>query len=456
MARLGFQPPARSNAFVPPPAGQVRDGELPLSICMIVKNEAENLPPLLASVAPLGAELVVVDTGSTDETVEIARKAGARVFHSEWTGDFASARNVSLGHARRPWILWLDADDRLPAESVEPLRKLALQRPVKAWSFVVKNTVDGGLTGSEFSQLRMFPNHPRLRFTGAVHEQVYPALVALGIPFEYLSVLIHHTGYTDPDTVKRKQIRNRDILQREIERTGGYAMSWFQLGTTHAECGESAEAERCYRRSLECIAQGDADVHLKGILPSLAASLRVKEDDWAGARSVLEELLDPDPSGWHPHQMAMVAEVWLRTGSTDEAIGFYEKAYTPPQAKVLLPVDPKRASMQPLQNLSEYWKGVGQESLAVEFLRLLRGVLEDRFPPRRALPDAYLRFGQPARAAELYAWCIDKDGEDPGIWAGLVRATAMSGDPESAAGFLDAGLARWPSDPELKRLLQGG
>jgi len=455
MARLGFHP-TRTTAPAPAVKPHQAPGELPLSICMIVKNEAENLPPLLASLAPLGAELIVVDTGSTDETVEIARAAGAKVFHSEWTGDFASARNVSLSHARRSWILWLDADDRIPPESIEPLRKLAAQRPVKAWSFVVKNTVDGGVTGTEFSQLRMFPNHPRLRFTGAVHEQVYPALVALGIPFEYLDVMVHHTGYTDPETVKRKQIRNREILRREIDRNGGSAMSWFQFGTTLAECDEDAEAEVCYRKSLDEIAKGDADVQLKGILPYLAAMLRVRKDDWKGARAILEELLDPDPSGWHPHQMTLVAETWLRTGSIEEAIGFYEKAYTPPQAKVLLPVDPKKASLQPLQNLAEYWKGVGNDALGLEFLRLLRSVIDNRFPPRRALPDAYLRYGQPARAAELFAWCIDKDGEDPGVWAGLVRATAMSGNPESAAGFLDAGLSRWPADPELRRLAQGG
>lgn len=449
MARLGFQP-VRPVASAKPVRAQ--DGRFPVSICLIVKNEEANLPGLLESIAPLGAELVVVDTGSTDGTVAIAERAGAKVVHWAWRGDFAAARNISLDHATRPWILWMDADDRLPASSIDPLRELARRKPAAAYTFLVKNTTNGGASGAEFSQLRMFPNHPRLRFTGAVHEQVYPALKALGIPFEYLPIVVHHTGYIDRDVIRQKQERNRDILRQEVLRKPDEAITWFQLGAAHADTDEAVEAEACFRRSLDLIAKGDPDHHLKSILPSHVALLRIKKEDWQGARAVFEELVDPDPSTWHPNQISIVGQVWLRAVSPESATEWFDKAYTPPQAKVLLPVDPKTTSILPLQNLAEYWRGVGKEELALEFLRLLRSVVDDSFPPRRAIPDAYLANGLPARAAELYAWCVDKDGEDPGVWAGLVRATAMAGDPDSAAGFLDAGLAKWPRDPELARL----
>jgi hypothetical protein len=68
--------------------------------------------------------------------------------------------------------------------------------------------------------------------------------------------------------------------------------------------------------------------------------------------------------------------------------------------------------------------------------------------------DAYLLNGMPERAASLYAWCIDVDGEDPALWAALVRATAMAGDAQAAVGFLEAGLARWPEHPELVSFAQ--
>lgn len=454
MARAGFHPSKQTT----PSASKVvpsAKGTFPLSICMIVKNEEANLPALFDSLSMLGAELVVVDTGSTDATVEIAKAAGAKVVHWAWRGDFAAARNVSLDHATRPWILWMDADDRLPAASVEPLRAIVGQKPTKAYTFLVKNTTNGGATGAEFSQLRMFPNHPRLRFTGAVHEQVFPALSALGIPFEYLPVVVHHTGYIDQETIRHKQQRNREILRDSVRRSDAGAIQWFQLGSANSDLGDFDEADACFVKALDLIAKGDPDHHLKSIIPTHMAVMRIKAEDWKGAHAVFERHLDPDPSTWHPNQISIVGQVWARAVSPQAAIEWFDKAYTPPQRKVLLPLDPKTTSVVPLQNLAEYWRGLGKEDLAVEFLRMLKSVLLDDFPPRRAVADAYFRHGMAARAAELYAWCIEVDGEEPGVWAGLVRATAASGDPDTAARFLDAGLSKWPGHPELSGLAKG-
>ena len=409
MTRHGFHP-SHKPGHAPFAVSVPRDnGIFPLSICVIAKNEESNLPGLLESIAPLGAELVVVDTGSTDATVSIAQSAGAKVVHWAWRGDFAAARNVSLDHATRPWILWMDADDRLPEASIAPLRELVRQPPVKAFTFLVKNTTNGGTTGAEFSQLRMFPNHRRLRFTGAVHEQVYPALTALGVPFEYLSVVVHHTGYIDKETIRHKQERNREILRGAVKEPDAGAIQWFQLGSANSDLDDLEEAEACFRKALDFIAKGDPDHHLKSIIPAHVAVLRIKKEDWAGARAVFEELLDPDPSTWHPNQISIVGQVWVHAVSPQAATEWFDKAYTPPQRKILLPLDPKTTSVIPLQNLAEFWRGMGKEDLAVEFLRMLKSVMMDEFPPRRAVADAYLRHGMAARAAELYAWCIDLD-----------------------------------------------
>ncbi len=91
---------------------------------LIVKNEAHNLRACIASFADLADEIIVVDTGSTDDTVAIARKLGAKVFHFPWIDDFAAARNESLRHATGDWIFWMDADDRLDDVNRERLRRL--------------------------------------------------------------------------------------------------------------------------------------------------------------------------------------------------------------------------------------------------------------------------------------------------------------------------------------------
>jgi len=423
-----------------------------ISLCMIVKNEAENLPDLLLSVAPLEARLVVVDTGSTDRTVDIARDAGAEVVSWAWRSDFAAARNVSLDHAgNSPWIFWMDADDRLPAESAMRVLEIASGAPDRAVSFLVKNTLDGGSTGSEFSQIRMFPNHPRLRFHGAVHEQVYPSLAELGVTIDFSGILVHHTGYTDPDTIKRKQARNQEILRTRVRSGEGGAIQWYQLATTEMDLGNIVEAERGFRKALDLIRKGDPDKHLASVLPSHLASLRLSTGDVDGAYAVYKETLDPDPATWHPNQTSLVAEVWEKVEGADAAMEFWEKAFTPRVRQALLPVDPKLVSIKPLQTLAEHWRSRGRESLGVEILKILKEVLQDRRPPRSSLADAYLREGLPARAAELYAWCLEKDGEDPVVWAGLVRALREAGSIEQAEGFRQAGLEKWPGHPEFAK-----
>ncbi len=413
---------------------------------MIVKNEAANLPALLRSIEPLEAELVVVDTGSSDDTVAIARAAGAKVVSWEWRSDFAAARNVSLEQARQPWILWLDADDRVPAASLPAILEACSKIPDKAYSFLIKNTTDEGQTGSEFSQIRMFPNHPRLRFTGAVHEQVYPALMELGIPFEHSQILIHHTGYTDPETVKAKQARNRAILEARVASGEGGAIQWYQLGTTMQDLGDLDEAEKGFRKSLELVRAGDPDQHLASVLPSHLAMLHLTREDVQGAYDIYRETLDPDPATWHPNQTSLVAQVWARVEGIDAALEYWEKAFTPSVRQALLPVDPKLVSILPLQTLAEHWKSRGEQELAIEILKILKAVLENQRPARSSLPEAYLRHGKPERAAELFAWCLEKDGEDPGVWALLVEALRRSGQAERARVFAEAGRSKWPAD----------
>src|SRR5205807_4207160 len=95
-----------------------------VSLCLIVKNEEDNLPACLGSAADLVDEVVVVDTGSQDRTKEVAARFGAKVFDFPWVDDFAAARNESLRHATGDWAFWMDADDRLDADNRGKLRSL--------------------------------------------------------------------------------------------------------------------------------------------------------------------------------------------------------------------------------------------------------------------------------------------------------------------------------------------
>ena len=118
-----------------------------VSLCLMVRNEEEKLAACLQSAGDLVDETIVVDTGSTDGTRELAAKLGARVFEFPWCDDFAAARNECIRHAAGEYILWMDADEVVDSSNREKLRALFKALPVSSQSSVVnsKKTEDNGL-----------------------------------------------------------------------------------------------------------------------------------------------------------------------------------------------------------------------------------------------------------------------------------------------------------------------
>lgn len=189
---------------------------LALSCCIIVKNEVRCISSLLRNISAISDQIVVVDTGSTDNTAEIAKDIGAEVTLFPWTNSFSDARNKSLECASHPWIFYIDADDYLPESSLQSLKDLKKEDPTKAYySFVIRSTQDG-ITGISSAQIRMFPNMDGLKFRYRVHEQIRPALIQNGIPIVQTDIEVIHAGYTDRETVSDKQQRNLELLKKDL------------------------------------------------------------------------------------------------------------------------------------------------------------------------------------------------------------------------------------------------
>jgi glycosyltransferase involved in cell wall biosynthesis len=170
---------------------------LPLSVCLIVRDEEHNLAQALASVTPVAAEVVVVDTGSTDRTVEVAREHGARVHHFTWIDDFSAARNFCIQHASQPSILSLDADERLEPDSLPALAAYCAARTGKAGRVLRTNVdADGTTILSVESLTRLHPNQPGFRYHGRIHEQL--RLHGEAPPPAQTRVRLVHTGYVFP------------------------------------------------------------------------------------------------------------------------------------------------------------------------------------------------------------------------------------------------------------------
>src|SRR5271165_1162863 len=163
----------------------------PVSLCMIARNEESNLLPCLEPLAGLLEEIILVDTGSTDQTKESARRLGATVFDFPWIDDFSAARNESLVHANCPWIFWMDADDRV--DPVNRVRLEALFAGLLGDNTAYRMRCMGTDGGSVTEHIRLFRNLPEARWQHRVHEQILPALSLLGAVVKPSDVVIHHT-----------------------------------------------------------------------------------------------------------------------------------------------------------------------------------------------------------------------------------------------------------------------
>ena len=197
---------------------------LKISACVIVKNEEANLPRWLAWAKALADEMVVVDTGSTDRTAELARKAGASVYSFEWRKDFSAAKNFALRKAKGDWIVFLDADEYFSEEDIpkvrEHIQRLDKDRNVGGFICPLFN-IDadrGGVILFTSVQLRVFRRHPDIRYHGAVHEM----LRFVGKQWRTVQVedvRVWHTGYSS-GAMRRKLERDIEILEEERKRRG--------------------------------------------------------------------------------------------------------------------------------------------------------------------------------------------------------------------------------------------
>jgi tetratricopeptide (TPR) repeat protein len=221
------------------------------------------LPACLESVAGLFDDIVVLDTGSTDRTKEIAAQLGARVADFPWVDDFAAARNECLKHARGAWIFWMDADDRLDAENREKLGVLLGGLKDENVAFVMKcRCLAEADTGSAtvVDHVRLFRNHPDIRWHYRVHEQILPALRRLGTTVRWTDVVIDHVGYVDSELRGRKRERDLRLLRLEDAEHPDDPFTLFNLGSIYHEQGQPGQALPFLHRSLERSQPGDSIV----------------------------------------------------------------------------------------------------------------------------------------------------------------------------------------------------
>jgi len=264
-----------------------------LSLSMIVRDEAAQIEACLRSVQGFADELVVVDTGSTDNTVALAQAMGARVEQIEWPGDFAPARNQALQFVSGDWVLVLDADEQLRPEAMAPLRALMAQPDVLVINLLRH---ERGAVQSPYSNVsRLFRRHPAIRWSRAYHSMVDDSVAALLQREPQWRIAdcpepaLIHDGYR-PELLAQgnKPQRLREAMEAELQERPGDPYASAKLGSLEVAEGNLERGVTLLRQGLE---QCPSDAHPERYELLLHLALAEASRDPAAAAALYRQAL---------------------------------------------------------------------------------------------------------------------------------------------------------------------
>ena len=362
------------------------------------------LPRTLAAIKPAVDEIIVVDTGSTDSTIEIAKSFGATVIEREWTGSFSDARNVSIDAATGDWFLYLDADEVLVSEDVDRLRALLGQTWREAFYMHETNFTGDEGTGVSVvhSALRLFRNRPNYRFSGRLHEQI-----ALHMPayaperMAQSPVRINHYGYLGVvRESKDKARRNLELLLAQQRETPEHALGGFFHYNLGSEYFANADVDKAVEEFEVAIRKVEADnTYWHEYVPSLV--LRSVKALRAAGRNDEALRRSEQGLGHFPGFTDLVYEQGMSSLGLEreqDAVTFFERAIEMGDAP------------------SKYTAMLGAGT----------------FMPRIVLATLHLNRGQWAPALDLLGWCVEHHTEHVGTVYPYTTALLQSGEEPEA------------------------
>jgi len=422
-----------------------------LSLCMIVKNEEKNLGECLKSAQGLADELIVTDTGSADRTIEIAQSYGAKIEHFTWVKDFSAARNHSISKATGRWIIWLDADDRLPQKTIEELRRmLSAETPNKVFFLVICNSIDEGRTGSRFSQIRVFPNNPKIRFKGRIHESPLANIRDLRLEERQIPLEIFHTGYEDPELLKEKQRRNLELFN--VEYPDPMKMdpnTMFHYATYFEIVNDYDSAIKWYKTALEKAKKEHYDEY-KILIPQTIANILERQGKMDEATSHLNEALREDP--YYERSISLKAQICAKTQQNDEAVKWFGYlASLVPQTSIL-PSDTPEAHKKALQALGEYWNSIGQTPLAIDIMKTLKNMMLGTPHNPLALAEIYVGYDKAAEALDNLEFLKKYVGDKPEFAFLYGQTLALLGKVQEAIDTVSKAKQKFPQNSDIADL----
>ncbi|MCA8944273.1 MAG: glycosyltransferase [Planctomycetes bacterium] len=330
-----------------PPVEVPWEGREPrVSLCMITRDEERYLDECLRRAKPAVDEIVIVDTGSVDRTIEIARSHGATVVEERWQDDFAKPRNTGLDHVNGDWVLVLDADEMLDDGSAEAIRRL-VEEPRASGYHVRFTNVFGGEKTLGVTMVRLFRNLPGLRWANRIHEQVTPSLLEAAADrnlslLPALDVHVLHYGY-QPEIMdaRGKLERNERLFRLQLAEHPDDVYSLYKYGDFLRRCpGRDRDAREVLDRTLELILERfpttPRGLPYAGEVAALCALEAAREEDYDRAEQIIETALRRFMVTPNLHYIA--ASIALRRGREDTAIAHYERCMSYRGQTLVVPI----------------------------------------------------------------------------------------------------------------------
>ncbi len=422
------------------------------SLNMIVRNESEHIENALNSVDDLVDEMVIVDTGSTDNTIEIARRYGVRILRKPWANDFSAARNQAIERSTCDWIFWMDADDRLAPDSLGALRKLWQTGMPQVAAVCVANEQQGE-RGPEFLQFRLFPRDPDIRFERPVHEQMVFSARKKGLPAtSYDTVRVLHIGYCSARRCKSKAQRNLPLIITGVDQRPDDLSLRMSLGECYSQLGENQKALKIFLDTANdrTVWERDRDVFTQAHFAAgwlLKALGRTHE-----AKRYLYRCLYLNDS--YIEAFLELGLIWYGEKNLEKAFHCMVKAAdTSPNLRLVSAVDRRSVKMRSVYYLAEILLAWGRNKPARDLLEralhLFPQVLEFYSQMGRAL----IGLGMLTEAARYFTRSLELSPKrNPEAYVGIARLYSLLNSPARAAEYLSQALANESASPEVYAL----
>ncbi|MEW6746802.1 MAG: glycosyltransferase [Planctomycetota bacterium] len=431
--------------------------ETSISLCLIVRNEAARLPRCIESARPAVDEIVVVDTGSTDGTQQVAARLGARVSEFPWVDDFSAARNASLERSRMAWALVLDADETLQEGGAERIRQAVRDDEASGYFLHFVSPLEGGET-SRFLIVRLFRRAPGVFFENVIHEQVTTSLNAWWKPrgkkLKLLDLLVHHDGYREEIFQSRgKEARNLALFEKQLRLHPHDPYSWYKYGDFLRHARHKDKALAALKRAFDLLVTLPIDeiqaLPFSGeIVTLLALELHERGAD-EEAFGLLQETSAIQPCT--ANRTYVYGGLALRTGRLEAARQAFERCLT-------LRDEPEFVARR--DGVTGHLALTGLAAVAARMGRLEEGCelysralrMNPRHgPAATALATVLMLAGRTAEAVRVLEEYLREVPRDPHAWLRGASALLRLGQPERAfhwterareAGASPVGLAR--------------